>query len=259
MISYDILTQAFSRFDQVTAREVLDSAAYCMERGIVLYPDRPLFYLIIADLEEYRKNPDKVKKIFERCLTKVTDNPTLAYIHYMLFCRRAEGIIEARKIFKRAREDPRTTQEIYVASALMEYFTTKDRGPSLRIFELALKNFSSNASASFFRTYVDFLALQNEQINAKILVEKALAADSLSVPQKLIIAGRSLEFDTLYGDFDSIQVLCNSHLFVSQNLCAVHALAVMYWYICSPGFCGFTPGWLVVVQRNKLQRRRNSV
>lgn len=197
--------QAVSRSDQVAAREVLDAAASCMERGIVLYPDRPLFYLVIADLEEYRKNSERVKKIFERCLKKVTENPTLAYIHYMLFSRRAEGIKAAREIFKKARDDPRTTQEVYVASALMEYFTTKDKALALRIFELASKKYATNAA--FLRTYVDFLALQNEPINAKIHVEKALAAESLSVPEKLIVAGKSLEFDTLYGDFDSIQVL----------------------------------------------------
>ena len=178
----------------------------------------------------------------------MTENPTLAYIHYMLFCRRAEGIIEARKIFKRAREDPRTTQEIYVASALMEYFTTKDRGPSLRIFELALKNFSSSASASFFRTYVNFLALQNEQINAKILVEKALAAESLTVAQKLIVAGKSLEFDTLYGDFDSIQVIFTHNSL--PNVTILHMALV-----CTVLGGVFIPVLVSASIRNKLRYR----
>ena len=175
-----------------------------MERGIVLYPDRPLFYLIIADIEEFRKMNDRVKKIFERCLKKVTENPTLAYIHYMLFIRRAEGINAAREIFKRARSDPRITQEIYTASALMEYFTTKDKGVALRIFELVFKKHPINLS--FVRTYLDFMMLQNEQLNAKILVEKALNADSLVPSEKLVVAGKILEYDVLFGDYDTIQV-----------------------------------------------------
>ncbi|OQV23131.1 Cleavage stimulation factor subunit 3 [Hypsibius exemplaris] len=213
----DAADKAKARSDQVAERDIIDAAAYCMERGIVLYPDRALFYLIIADLEEYRKSsPDRVKRIFDRCLGKVTENPTLAYIHYMLWCRRAETIKEARAVFARARAEPNVTQEIYVAAALMEYFTaavqtcstcsSKDKRAAevaLRIFELACKKFVPNAA--FYLTYVNFLVMQNDQINAKILVEKALAAESLTVQEKLIIAGKSLEFDTLYGDYESIQ------------------------------------------------------
>ena len=43
----------------------------------------------------------------------------------MKFTRRTESITSARGIFKRAREDPRCSYEIYTSSALMEYYCSK--------------------------------------------------------------------------------------------------------------------------------------
>jgi len=43
----------------------------------------------------------------------------------MRFARRAEGIKAARAVFKMAREDTRTTYQLYVAAALMEYYCSK--------------------------------------------------------------------------------------------------------------------------------------
>jgi len=43
----------------------------------------------------------------------------------MRFARRAEGIKAARAVFKMAREDTRTTYQLYVAAALMEYYSSK--------------------------------------------------------------------------------------------------------------------------------------
>lgn len=48
-----------------------------------------------------------------------------AYIQYMRFARRAEGIKAARAVFKLAREDQRTKYQLYVAAALMEYYCSK--------------------------------------------------------------------------------------------------------------------------------------
>ena len=48
-----------------------------------------------------------------------------AYIQYMKFARRAEGIKAARAVFKKAREDERIRYHVFVAAALMEYYCTK--------------------------------------------------------------------------------------------------------------------------------------
>ncbi len=43
----------------------------------------------------------------------------------MRFMNRTKGIKAAREIFKIGREDPRTTYQLYVAAADMEYLCTK--------------------------------------------------------------------------------------------------------------------------------------
>ena len=43
----------------------------------------------------------------------------------MKFARRAEGVPSARNVFKKAREDGKSTYHVYVAGALMEYYTSK--------------------------------------------------------------------------------------------------------------------------------------
>jgi cleavage stimulation factor subunit 3 len=45
----------------------------------------------------------------------------------MRFSRRAEGIRSARTVFKKAREDSRTTYHAFIAAAYMEYYCSKVR------------------------------------------------------------------------------------------------------------------------------------
>jgi len=56
----------------------------------------------------------------------------------MRFARRAEGIKAARAVFKMAREDTRTTFQLYVAAALMEYYCSKVTIITLPYLYLAL-------------------------------------------------------------------------------------------------------------------------
>ena len=51
--------------------------------------------------------------------------PTLVWIQYIRFVKRNEDIVAARKLFKRAREDPRSTYHLFIANANLEYFCTK--------------------------------------------------------------------------------------------------------------------------------------
>ena len=77
----------------------------------------------------------------------------------MKFARRAEGIKSARMVFKRAREDSRSNYHIFVASALMEYYCSKDKNIAFRIFELGLKKFGDNPD--YVRSYIDYLSHLN--------------------------------------------------------------------------------------------------
>lgn len=68
---------------------------------------------------------EKVHSIYNKLLVIEDIDPTLVYIQYMKFARRAEGIKSGRSIFKKAREDPRTRHHVFVSAALMEYYCSK--------------------------------------------------------------------------------------------------------------------------------------
>lgn len=85
-----------------------------------------------------------------------------AYIQYMKFSRRAEGIKSTREVFKKAREDGRTLFHVYCAAALMEYYCSKNKEIAFRIFELGLKKFPENAD--YIMSYVDYLSHLNGKL-----------------------------------------------------------------------------------------------
>ena len=73
----------------------------------ILMKQNPLIHFAYANFEEGRGKFEKVHQIY----TKLTDipsmDPTLTFIQYMRFARRAEGIKAARQVFRLAREDGR--------------------------------------------------------------------------------------------------------------------------------------------------------
>ncbi len=112
------------------------------------------------------------------------------YIQYMKFCRRTEGTTAARSIFKRAREDKRTTHHAYVAAALMEYYCTKDKKIAANVFELGFKKFKHDEK--FVLAYIDYLShLNGEQAKKKNgNFFGVCAVLNLSPPQKKKKIGR---------------------------------------------------------------------
>ena len=51
-----------------------------------------LLYFTYADFEEQNMKFEKVHKIYQDFLDVPNIDPTLCYVQYMKFCRRAEGI-----------------------------------------------------------------------------------------------------------------------------------------------------------------------
>ena len=130
-------------------------------------------------------------------------DPSLCYIQYMKFCRRAEGTSSARQIFKKARDDPRTSYHVYVASALMEYYCTKDSKISGNIFELGFKRFKSDSR--YVHEYLNFLSHLNDDNNTRVLYERALTTDALKPDHAIDIWNKFLEFETNIGDLAVIK------------------------------------------------------
>ncbi|XP_014227135.1 protein suppressor of forked [Trichogramma pretiosum] len=185
------------------AKNLSDEAASMFERATnTLLSKNMLLYFAHADFEEGRIKYEKVHQIYQKFLDMPDIDPTLAYVQYMKFARRAEGIKSARTVFKRAREDSRCKHHIYVAAALMEYYCTKDKNIAFRIFELGLKKFGDNPD--YILCYIDYLSHLNEDNNTRVLFERVLSSGSLEPEKSVDIWNRFLEFESNIGDLASI-------------------------------------------------------
>ncbi|KIM42654.1 hypothetical protein M413DRAFT_444338 [Hebeloma cylindrosporum] len=88
----------------------------------------------------------------------------LAWIMYMRFGMRAEGVKPARTIFAKARKDRWTPWEVYEAAALMEYHCSDGKVVASRIFEKGLD----------VVRYLGFLISINDENNARALFERVI-------------------------------------------------------------------------------------
>ncbi|KXJ23727.1 cleavage stimulation factor subunit 3 [Exaiptasia diaphana] len=187
--------------DMQASKLLSDEASNLYERAINgLMGLNLLIYLAYADFEEGRMRFTKAKEIYEKFIGLEGVDPTLAYIQYMRFSRRAEGVKESRAVFKRAREDTRTNFHVFVASALMEYYCGKDKAVAFKIFDLGLKKYINEPE--FVVSYVDFLRQLNDDNNTRVLFEKVLT----TMPKEKAgdVWSRFLEFETVSGDLSSI-------------------------------------------------------
>lgn len=188
--------------DITAAKMFTDEAEAMFERAISILKQNMLLHFAYADFEESHLKYDKVHQIYNDYLDQKQIDPTLAYIQYMKFARRAEGIKSARGIFKRAREDPRSKYQVFVAAALMEYYCSKDKNIAFRIFELGLKKFSN--CPEYVLCYIDYLSHLNEDNNTRVLFERILSSGGLEPGQSVEIWNRFLEFESNIGDLPSI-------------------------------------------------------
>ncbi|XP_014240504.1 protein suppressor of forked isoform X2 [Cimex lectularius] len=189
--------------DVTSAKLFNDEAGNMFERATsTVLRNNMLLHFAYADFEEGRLKYEKVHQIYQRFLEIPEIDPTLTYVQYMKFARRAEGIKSARNVFKKAREDVRSKYQAFVAAALMEYYCSKDKNIAFRIFELGLKKFASNPQ--YVLCYIDYLSHLNEDNNTRVLFERVLTSGSLEPEKSVEIWNRFLEFECNIGDLASI-------------------------------------------------------
>ncbi|KAK7478906.1 hypothetical protein BaRGS_00029887 [Batillaria attramentaria] len=198
--SSKILTE---KGDQNAGKMFADEAAAIYERAISsLMKSNMLIYFAYADFEETRMKHDKVHQIYKRLVEREDVDPTLPYIQYMKFARRAEGIKSARLVFKSAREDKRSKYHVYVAAALMEYYCSKEKSIALKIFELGLKRYAD--TPEYALCYIDFMSHLNEDNNTRVLFERVLSSGHITPEKSTDIWSRFLAFESQVGDLASI-------------------------------------------------------
>ncbi|CAG0913045.1 unnamed protein product [Notodromas monacha] len=164
-----------------------------------------LLYFTYADFEESRKNYENAHGIYNRVLESRESerhDPSLAYIQCMRFARRAEGIKAARAIFKKVREDERVSYHVYVASALMEYYGSKDTSIALRIFDLGLRKFPS--VPGYILAYLDFLLHLNDNEATRQFFVKILDDPELPVAVRKDIVWKFIDFERNVGTLAEI-------------------------------------------------------
>lgn len=198
--SSKILTE---KGDQNAGKMFADEAAALFERAITTaMKGNMLLYFSYADFEEGRMKYDKVHSIYKRCTDIPDIDPTLVYVQYMKFARRAEGIKSARAVFKLAREEARCTYHVFIAAALMEYYCSKEKTVALKIYELGLKKFGH--ITEYILSYIDFMSHLNEDNNTRVLFERVLSSGQIPPEKSIEIWSRFLAFESEVGDLASI-------------------------------------------------------
>uniref|UniRef100_A0A1I8PF42 Suppressor of forked domain-containing protein n=1 Tax=Stomoxys calcitrans TaxID=35570 RepID=A0A1I8PF42_STOCA len=203
--------------DTQAAKIFADECANILERSINgVLNKNALLYFAYADFEEGRMKYDKVHAMYNKFLAIPDIDPTLAYVQYMKFARRAEGIKSARAVFKKAREDVRSRYHVFVSAALMEYYCSKDKDIAFRIFELGLKRFGG--SPEYVMCYIDYLSHLNEDNNTRVLFERVLSSGGLTPQLSVNVWNRFLEFESNIGDLSSIVKVERRRSSVLENL-----------------------------------------
>ncbi|KRZ69535.1 Cleavage stimulation factor subunit 3 [Trichinella papuae] len=165
-----------------------------------------LLHFAYADFEEQRMKFDKAQVIYNRLIECNDVNPTLAYIQFMKYFRRTEGIKSARALFKKAREDGRCEYHVYVAAAFMEYRCCKDETVASKIFEMALHIFGPKPD--LVECYLDYLKQLNihlENTNFCSVVERLLNTENLPVDQLLEFWNKYCNYVQCVGNSEEIK------------------------------------------------------
>ncbi|KAI1792566.1 Suf-domain-containing protein [Ganoderma leucocontextum] len=128
----------------------------------------------------------------------------IAWIVYIRFARRAEGLRSARNVFGKARRDRWTPWEVHEAEALMEYHCgNKDIPLASRIFEKAMELYGDEVE--FVLRYLNFLISVNDENNARALFERVIGTFSPDKTRPLWERWSKYEYQ--YGDLSAAQKL----------------------------------------------------
>ncbi|KAI0922183.1 hypothetical protein AcW1_004043 [Taiwanofungus camphoratus] len=144
------------------------------------------------------EKPSKSKELADR-----RTEYGIAWIVYMRFARRAEGLKSSRAVFARARRERWTPWEVYEAAALMEYHCTKALDVASRIFEKGMEIFSDEVE--FVLRYLGFLISVNDENNARALFERVIS--TFSAERARPLWDRWARYEYQFGDLAAAQKL----------------------------------------------------
>ncbi|KAL7678079.1 hypothetical protein ACOME3_004308 [Neoechinorhynchus agilis] len=114
--------------NKTLAERVMHAYEQCLLSLGTYLQDSALVHFALADLEESQNNMSAAEAVYERYIDKRSIDPTLAYIMLMRFICRRDGVVNAREVFRRARDDRRCSCHIYEAAAEMEFQCNPENG-----------------------------------------------------------------------------------------------------------------------------------
>ncbi|KAH9483272.1 mRNA 3'-end-processing protein RNA14 [Psilocybe cubensis] len=151
----------------------------------------------VSSFSSQGSQDDKPPKTTE--LQKHRTEYGLAWIMYMRFGMRAEGVKGSRTIFGKARRDRWSPWEIYEAAALTEYHCSDDKGVASRIFEKGMESFGDEID--FVLRYLGFLISINDKNNARALFERVIT--TFPPDRARPLWERWARYEYQYGDLEA--------------------------------------------------------
>ncbi|CAK9440336.1 uncharacterized protein LODBEIA_P44360 [Lodderomyces beijingensis] len=101
---------------------------------------------------------------------RLVDLVTLVYSKFMTASKRAEGIKEARNVFKNARKFASIGYQMYVDSALLEHFADNTK-TAIKVFDVGIKSFATDGE--FLSKFLDYLIMINDVDRLRSTIQNA--------------------------------------------------------------------------------------
>ncbi|CAN8067334.1 unnamed protein product [Agarophyton chilense] len=183
------------------AKNMAESLEPILERAIMAVPHSVALHAHTSWLYTRIAEPGKGVAALD-ALCKSHPSP-LTYVHLMRATRKHDGRDAARKVFGRARKDPKGTHpSVYVAAALMEFSTNKDSKVARNVFEFGLKNFAKNAVMT--TEYVNWLWGTGDLEYARVILKKVMP-DAKGTPAEVRRLWELwIDLEELIGDVSTV-------------------------------------------------------
>ncbi|KAI0567708.1 cleavage stimulation factor 77 [Gracilaria domingensis] len=190
-----------SNANSVLTKKMAETLEPILERAIAAVPHSVALHTHASWLYTRIAEPGKGVIALD-ALCKSHPSP-LAYVHLMRATRKHEGRDAARKVFGRARKDPKGTHpSVYVAAALMEFSVNKDSKVARNVFEFGLKNFAKNAVMA--TEYVNWLWGTGDLEYARVVLKKVMP-DAKGTPAEVRrLWERWIDLEELIGDASTV-------------------------------------------------------
>jgi len=171
--------------------ENVEAAINVLNKGREALPTALALHFMAADFHEQEGNVDAAREIYEELVADKNDQnkgddqedsseetklKTLAWIVYMRFTKRVDGVQKSRLLFMRARKFAGLRWEAYAAAARFEWLNDGNKEVACKIYELGLKSFLG--SPGYVLEYAKFLIGVGDLGNARSLFERALTETS---------------------------------------------------------------------------------